>query len=441
VATPGCLAEVTALADPLVICRGEGRSYGDAAMSSEGVVAVTRGLNRQIRFDVDAGVLVAEAGTTIDDILTLGVPHGWFPPVTPGTRRVSLGGAVAADVHGKNHHRSGSIGVHVLELEMLLADGSHVRCSPRTRSDLFWATVGGMGLTGVIATVTLQLRRIETSSMAVQHFKAPDLDAAFTWFEDESQDDQYTVAWIDCLSRGRHLGRSIAMRGHHARVGELGARGLSTKRPRTLRIPVECPSWVVNPYTVALFNEVYYGVQGRKSEPFLADFDAFFYPLDALANWNLLYGRRGFLQYQFVVPDARAIDGVRTVLERVSERRCAVFLAVLKKLGTGNRAPLSFPVSGYTLALDLPMTGKETLRLLDELDEIVVRYGGRVYLAKDARLAPATFRRMYPRLEEWLLVKRAVDPRGRFTSDLSRRLDLYAVERANDEPAARFQHA
>jgi FAD/FMN-containing dehydrogenase len=439
---PGSLDEVTIPPDQTLICRGEGRSYGDAAISGEGVVLLTTALDRLIQFDASTGIVVAEAGMTIAEILDHFVPLGWFPPVTPGTKQVSLGGAVAADVHGKNHHRDGSIGDHILELEMVLADGSRVRCSPRTQSDLFWATVGGMGLTGVIATVTLRLRPIDTASMIVQHSKAPDLDAAFRWFEDDGNDDQYTVAWIDCLSRGTRMGRAVAMRGHHAAAGELGATGLSRRRTRTLRLPVECPSFTVNPYTVALFNELYYAVQGRKTKPFLADFDAFFYPLDALANWNRLYGRRGFLQYQFVVPGADAFNGVRRVLERVTERRCAIFLAVLKKFGSGNPAPLSFPSSGYTLALDLPMTGAGTLRLLDELDDIVLSRGGRVYLAKDARLAPETFKRMYPRLEEWRRVKESVDPAGRFSSNLSRRVGLVGgpVQPTLSEPPA-FQHA
>jgi FAD/FMN-containing dehydrogenase len=438
--TPPSLRDLAIPSDRTTICRGEGRSYGDAALSSQGIVLLTTSLERLIRFDPQTGVLVAEAGMTIDDVLTHAVPKGWFPPVTPGTKRVSLGGAVAADVHGKNHHRDGSIGRHVLELELMLADGSLVRCAPGSRSDLFWATIGGMGLTGVITTVTLQLKPIDTSWMIVQHARTPDLDAAFRWFEDEGEDDQYTVAWIDCLSRGRSLGRTVAMRGHHAQAGELGASGLSTRKPRTLRVPFECPSWTINRYSVALFNQLYYSVQGRKSSPFRTDFDAFFYPLDALANWNLLYGRRGFLQYQFVIPDRRAVDGVRRVLERVTERRCPIFLAVLKKFGPANAAPLSFPESGYTLAMDLPMAGAATLRLLDELDEIVSSCSGRVYLAKDARLTPAAFRQMYPRLGEWLRVKRAVDPHGRFSSDLSRRLDVLAAPALAAEPAETLQH-
>jgi FAD/FMN-containing dehydrogenase len=335
-----------------------------------------------------------------------------------------VGGAVAADIHGKNHHHDGSIGSHVIELELLLADDRRVTCSPRTNAELFWATVGGMGLTGMIVKVTLQLIPIATSSIAAQHVKAPDLEAAFRCFEGSEYDDQYTVAWVDCLSRGRSLGRSVVMRGHHAQQGELKAEGLSVNGNARFNIPIDCPSFVVNPFGVAIFNQLYYSIQGRKTREFVADFGQFFYPLDSVRNWNRLYGKRGFLQYQFMVPEAGAFVGTRRVLERVVSRRRAIFLAVLKRFGAGNPAPLSFPARGYTLTLDLPMTGPDTLRLLDELDDIVLEYGGRVYLAKDARLSADRFRRMYPRLGEWQRVKQVVDPHERFTSDLSRRLGL-----------------
>ena len=421
---PACSQELAVPDQGPVICRGEGRSYGDAAISSDGVVVITSGAHEVCRFDADSGVLVAEPGLTFAEMLRTVVPLGWFPPVTPGTKHVSLGGAVAADIHGKNHHHDGSIGSHIIELELLLADGRRVTCSPLANADLFWVTVGGMGLTGMIVKITLQLIPIATSSIAAQHVKAPDLEAAFRCLEDREYDDQYTVAWIDCLSRGRSLGRSVVMRGHHAQRGELKAEGFTVNSDAWFDIPIDCPSFVVNPLGVAVFNQLYYSIQGRKTRQFAADFDQFFYPLDVVGNWNRLYGKRGFLQYQFMVPEAGAFAGTRRVLERVVSRRRAIFLAVLKRFGPGNPAPLSFPASGYTLALDLPMTGPDTLRLLDELDEIVLEYGGRVYLAKDARLSPDRFRRMYPRLGEWRRVKQVVDPHERFSSDLSRRLGL-----------------
>lgn len=430
VSRPACLDDVTFPADGPLICRGEGRSYGDAAISSQGLVLLTGGLKRLCGFDATTGVLVAEAGMTIGDILKTFVPHGWFPAVTPGTKHVSLGGAVAADVHGKNHHRDGSLGNHVSELELILADGSRLRCGPDHNAELFWATVGGMGLTGMITKVTVRLVPIETSYVSAQHFKAPDLETAFRWLDDREHDDQYTVAWIDCLSRGRSLGRSIVIRGHHARRDEVAGRGgsaLSVKAREPYHMSMDLPGFVVNPLSVAVFNHLYYVVQGRKSRPFVVDYDQFFYPLDIVGNWNRLYGKRGFLQYQFMIPERDAEEGVGRVLERLAGSRRASFLAVLKRFGPGNPGPLSFPDRGYTLALDLPMTGPDVLDLLDELDDVVLKFGGRVYLAKDARLAPERLRSMYPRLDDWLRVKHVVDPGGRFSSDLSRRLGLNPV--------------
>lgn len=430
VSRPERLDDVAFPGEGTLICRGEGRSYGDAAISSQGLVLVTSRLKQLCDFDGTTGLLVAEAGVTIGDILKAFVPLGWFPAVTPGTKHVSLGGAVAADVHGKNHHRDGSIGTHLDGLELMLADGSRRRCTPGENAELFWATVGGMGLTGMITKVATRLIRIETSYVSAQHFKAPDLDTAFRWLTDREHDDQYTVAWIDCLSRGRSLGRSIVMRGHHARRDETGARGgaaLSVKTRAPYRVFMDMPAFVVNPLSVGLFNQLYYLLQGRKTRPFLVGHDEFFYPLDAVDDWNRLYGKRGFLQYQFMVPERDGEEGVGRVLERLVESRRASFLAVLKRFGPGNPGPMSFPERGYTLALDLPMTGHDVLEFLDQMDDIVLKFGGRVYLAKDARMAPERLRPMYPRLDQWLRVKQAVDPGGRFSSDLSRRLGLEAA--------------
>ncbi len=427
VSRPTHLGDIAFPAIGTMICRGEGRSYGDAAISSDGLVVVTTGLKTVCEFDPTTGVLVAEAGMTIADILKTVVPRGWFPAVTPGTKHVSLGGAVAADVHGKNHHRDGSFVSYVNDLEMITPDGNTMHCSPVSSSDLFWATAGGMGLTGMITKVAVQLLPIESSLILAQHFKAPELETALRWLEDAEHDDQYTVAWIDCASGGRNLGRSIVMRGHHARRHELPTNGtppLRVPAQSAHQMPVDLPSFALNPWSVALFNQLYYFTQGRKTQPFLVNYDQFFYPLDMVGDWNRLYGKRGFLQYQFMIPDKGAAEGMRRILERLVQSRRASFLAVLKRFGPGNGGPLSFPAKGFTLALDLPMSGCDVLDLLDELDEVVLELGGRVYLAKDARLAPDRFRRMYPRLDEWLSVKRAIDPGGRFSSDLSRRLGL-----------------
>ncbi|BAW80571.1 FAD linked oxidase domain-containing protein [Candidatus Nitrosoglobus terrae] len=410
-----------------LICRGQGRSYGDAAISSQGQVMLSERLNRFLAFDDSTGILTAEAGATLAEILETFVPRGWFPAVTPGTQYVSIGGAIAADVHGKNHHHAGTLGVHVTELELMLADGHRQRCSPEKNESLFWATLGGMGLTGIITEASFRLIPIETAAIMAEHNPASDLEVTFKWLEDTDYDDQYTVAWIDCASARRHFGRSIVMKGHHARRDELPD---DWKDPFFVpplcskSIPFNFPSFVLNRFTMAVFNERYYRHQGRKKGSFITDYASFFYPLDALAHWNRLYGRRGFLQYQVAIPDPYAHEGIRRLLEHLINSRQGAFLAVLKRFGSANAGLLSFPVAGYTLALDLPMTGKKVLNLLQQLDELVIKYGGRVYLAKDACLSPESLRAMYPRLEEWQRIKQVVDPERRFQSDLSRRLQL-----------------
>lgn len=410
-----------------VIARGQGRSYGDSAISSQGVVLKTGRMRRILNFEESTGILTADAGVTIGDILNAFVPRGWFPIVTPGTKHVSLGGAVAADVHGKNHHRDGSIGQHIVELKLLMADGGKRTCAPDRDSDLFWASLGGMGLTGIITQVAVKLIPIETSYVVAENFQAPNLESALAWLGDDAHDDHYTVAWIDCLSRGRNLGRSIVMRGHHARAAEL-PRGKPAHLAHTsnsrLTMPFDLPSFALSPLSVAMFNSLYYAVQGAKRGPFLCGYEKFFFPLDGIAHWNRMYGRRGFVQYQIAIPAAGAEAGIALVLDRLTRARMASFLTTLKRFGPGNAAPLSFPEAGYTLALDLPMSGPEVLTLLDALDESVLRFGGRVYLAKDARLAPERLRAMYPHLDTWLKIKSTHDPKGRFSSDQSRRLRL-----------------
>ena len=411
-----------------VIVRGQGRSYGDASLNADGHVILSERLNRILEFDAATGLLRAEAGVTLQEVLDIAVPRGWFLPVTPGTKFVSLGGCFAADVHGKNHHGGGAFCAHVQEIEMVLADGTRTRCAAGKNPDLFWATAGGMGLTGIIGEVTQQLIQIESAKMLVQHRAAPDLDAGFKLLDGAEFDDVYTVAWIDCLARSRSLGRSIVMRGHHAALSELPAgdrvRPFARVARRQRRVPLDLPSWVLNPLTVSTFNHLYYWSRGSKLEPFLTDYDPYFYPLDAVTDWNRLYGKKGFVQYQCALPTAGAFDGIQRILELLVASRRASFLAVLKRFGAAGKGMLSFPMPGYTLALDLPVRDVGLFELLDRLDGIVVRSGGRVYLAKDCRLAAGTFRAMYPRYDEWLAVKRTVDPGNRFSSSLSRRLGL-----------------
>lgn len=425
---PERYAELTPSAERVIV-RGQGRSYGDASLNAEGRVILSERLNRMLDFDAGTGLLRAEAGVTLQEVLEVVVSRGWFLPVTPGTKYASLGGCVAADVHGKNHHDGGgTFSAHVREIELILADGTRTRCNAGNNSELFWATVGGMGLTGIIGEVTLQLMLIESARMRVQHCAAPNLEAGFKLLDGAEFDDTYTVAWIDCLARGRSLGRSIVMRGHHAALSELPARDalqpFARMARRQRRVPFDLPSWALNPLTVGAFNNLYYWSQGAKQAPFLAGYESYFYPLDAVADWNRLYGKQGFVQYQCVLPTVGAFEGMRQLLELLAASRRASFLAVLKRFGATGKGMLSFPLPGYTLALDLPVRDAGLFELLDRLDEIVVATGGRVYLAKDCRLAASTFRAMYPRYGEWLAVKHAVDPGSRFNSSLSRRLRL-----------------
>ncbi|MDP1835776.1 MAG: FAD-binding oxidoreductase [Chlamydiales bacterium] len=415
------------LPDPY-IPRGLGRSYGDAALLSGENVIVTERLDRVLSFDASTGLLQAEAGLTIDDIIKYFVPKGWFPPVTPGTKFVTLGGCIAADVHGKNHHRDGSFGAHVKELELILADGTAQRCSATQNQELFWATVGGMGLTGIISEVSLQLQPIDTAYISTRHCAARNLDEAIKLLSEESSDDKYSVAWIDCLATGKDLGRSVVILGHHAKLDMLPtatrAKPLQIKRPLQLTVPMALPFSAVNRWSVQRFNDLYYSRQSRKTEPRLVSFDPFFYPLDAIAHWNRIYGKKGFIQYQFVIPTQKAAEGLRAILDRLASSKRASFLAVLKRFGKQDQGLLSFPTEGFTLALDIAVTDSDLFPFLDQLDQLVLQYDGRVYLAKDARMKADMFRAMYPRYQEFQLIKAKVDPKNRIRSDLSQRLQI-----------------
>ena len=425
-----CPQDISEAVPPAVgqmIARGQGRSYGDAAMSMNGIVMLTERLSRFVSFDEQTGLLTAQAGTTLAEVIREFLPRGWFPAVVPGTREVSLGGCVAADIHGKNHHRDGAFGTQVKGIEIVLADRSRLRCSAATEAQVFRATLGGMGLTGLITEVALQLAPVESSYLVVQHHQTRDLDESFAKLADKAWDDHYTVAWVDCLARGRKLGRGVLMRGHHARVDELPAklRDRPFAKPRRhYRLGFDFPSWALNAAGIRAFNECYFRWQGRRRQPFIADYESFFFPLDLVGNWNRAYGKRGFVQYQCVLPTAEARPGMQALLEALAGSGQSSYLSVLKRFGPAGQGLLSFPVEGYTLTLDLPVGDPGLFPFLDRLDAIVLEHGGRVYLAKDARLNPRTFRAMYPRFEEWLAVKRLVDPDNRFASDLARRLEI-----------------
>jgi len=386
-------------------------------------------LNRVARFDEKSGLLKAEAGTTLADILDAFVPQGWFPPVVPGTKFVSLGGCVAADIHGKNHHHAGTFGRHVTALEIVGADRTRVHCSPDDEPELFWATVGGMGLTGIMTEVNLQLLPIESPYMVVQHTRAKDLDTSLSMLESERWDDDYTVAWIDCVA-GRGLGRSVLIRGHHAKRSDLPPhlkKIMDSPKSRQHKLRFGFPPWALNRFTMAAFNETFYGWQGRRKEPFIETFDHFFFPLDRIENWNRMYGKKGFVQYQCVLPLAESQRGLQELMAELARSRRSSFLSVLKRFGPAGSGLLSFPMEGHTLTLDFPIRDEGLFPFLDRLDDIVLKHGGRVYLAKDARMRAETFRAMYPRFAEWQRMKSRIDPENRFDSDLARRLRMSAV--------------
>lgn len=418
VARPERYRELADWANEPSLARGMGRAYGDAAISANGVTVLTTRLNRLLAFDAATGLLRAEAGVTLDDILQVSLHQGWFLPVTPGTRYVSLGGAVAADVHGKNHHHVGSFSAFVRELVLFTATGP-VTCSATQAPEVFWATVGGMGMTGLIGEVTLQLKRIASGDMQVQHLPARDLETSLALMGSTEHDDEYTVAWIDCLASGPRLGRSVFMRAHH-----VDGAPAQPPQPARLGLPVNLPALLLNPLSVKAFNTAYYHVMKRSMAPFRSDLTPYFYPLDGIRDWHRLYGKPGFVQYQFVLPDASAAAGLRRVLERLTRAGNASFLAVLKRFGEAGPGLLSFPMAGYTLALDLPLR-RDTLPLLDLLDAIVLDHGGRVYLAKDARMSASSLARMYPQLDAWREIRARLDPQGRFLSTLGRRLEMH----------------
>jgi decaprenylphospho-beta-D-ribofuranose 2-oxidase len=410
------------------IARGLGRSYGDSAQNGGGVVLRLHDQVLDAAIDEVAGTVTVPAGVSLDDLLRVAVPRGFFVPVSPGTRFVTVGGAIASDIHGKNHHVEGSFGKHVQRLSLLLADGSVVELGPDRRPELFWATVGGMGLTGVILDATVRLLRIETSRCSVDTTRTPDLDTLLALMDEGDRYYRYSVAWIDLMAKGSRLGRSILTRGDHATTDQLAPRDavdpLAYDPHQLVAVPpLVPPAGLLNHTTVAAFNELWYRKAPRRRVGQIVSISSYFHILDAIGSWNRLYGRPGFLQYQFVVPFGQE-TALRTVVERLAGSGTASFLAVLKRFGAANPGPLSFPIPGWTLALDLPAGSRGLAGLLHGLDELVLDAGGRHYLAKDSHTTPAAIRRGYPRLAEWQAVRTSVDPAGVWASDQSRRLRL-----------------
>jgi decaprenylphospho-beta-D-ribofuranose 2-oxidase len=421
-------AIVKAAGDRGLVARGLGRSYGDAAQNAGGEVVTVRPAGCDVVIDPSTDSATVSAGASLDALLRVLLPRGYFVPVSPGTRQVTVGGAIAADIHGKNHHVDGSFGQHVRSLDLVDGSGTPRRLEPAASSGSsaeFWATTGGMGLTGVVTQASIGLRRVESAWMRVETQRLDRLDDVIAAMADDDA-HTYSVAWIDLLATGRRLGRSVLTRGEHAGPAELGGRhraDLTAFAPgERLRAPTLPSGLAVNPMTVRAFNELWFRRAPRRPTTSIESIGAFFHPLDAVADWNRLYGRRGLVQYQLAVPtgaDAALADAVRLI----SGAGHASFLAVLKRFGPSAPGPLSFPIAGWTLALDLPAHPSLT-PLLDRLDALVADAGGRVYLAKDGRARPDTIARMYPRLDEFREVRRRLDPGGVFASDLSRRLHL-----------------
>ena len=428
VVTPASEDDVaTILADAAgpVIARGLGRSYGDAAQAAGGTVVDGRGFGAVGTIDHSTGSVTVGAGASIDAILAHAVPKGWFVPVSPGTRQVTVGGAIAADVHGKNHHRDGTFCQHVTALRLVAPSGPRT-VGPDDDPDVFWATAGGMGLTGIVTEATVRLLPIETDRVLVDTDRCDDLDALLARMATD-QAYRYSVAWVDCMATGSSLGRGVLTRGDHARRDDLPAaersRPLAAPSPSRLRVPVPAPRGLLNRLSVRAFNEAWFRRAPRERHGELQPIGTFFHPLDFVTDWNLLYGPRGVVQYQLAVPSA-AVEAVRRAIELLATSGVPSFLAVLKRFGPADPGPLSFPIEGWTLALDIPVGPPQLPGVLDALDDLVQDAGGRVYLAKDARLDPARLRAMYPRLGELEAVRRRLDPNGILGSDLARRLGI-----------------
>ena len=399
--------------DGTALPHGNGRSYGDSCLNDGGSLLCTRGLDHFIDFDPANGVLRCEAGVLLADILDLVVGQGWFLPVTPGTKYVTVGGAIANDVHGKNHHVAGCFSEHVDGFELLRSDGSRRWCSREENADWFGATAGGLGLTGLITWAQLRLQRVRGPWLNSETHRFGNL-AEFLALSAESEADyEYTVAWIDCAAQGQALGRGHFIRANHAPASDGPRPGR-----RRLGVPLTPPLSLINGLSLRAFNALYYHRQQAKVSHALTHYEPYFYPLDAIGDWNRIYGPRGFLQYQCVVPPAQAEAALTELLGRIGASGNGSFLAVLKMFGTRPSAGiLSFPRPGATLALDFPNTGTATFALLDALDEVVAAAGGAVYAAKDARLSGARFRQYYP---AWETLKPYLDPR--FSSGFWRRV-------------------
>ena len=382
---------------------GCGRSYGDSCLAESNHVVAMSGINHLIAADWDTGIITAEAGLTLSELTRIALPHGWFLPVTPGTQFVTLGGAVANDVHGKNHHVMGTFGRHVSHLTMYRSDEGIVQCSPVQRNELFAATVGGLGLTGIILTVTLQLRRVESNAIDQRSIRFDNLNEFFALSKTHDSDHEYTVAWIDCLAKDKNAGRGHFICGNHSPKGEL-----TPIKPSGLVVPIDLPFSLVNPLSLRIFNTLYYHRQQQKDVKSRVGYSSFFYPLDGLRQWNRIYGQAGFQQYQCVIPEQQGAEIISEIMNTIAKSGSGSFLAVLKQCGKITSPGLmSFPLHGVSLALDFPQRAELNTRLFHKLDALVHEAGGRLYPAKDAHMSSTHFKQAYP---EWLKVEALRDP-------------------------------
>lgn len=400
---PKVLADIATVGQGAALAFGCGRSYGDSCLAESSHVVAMRGMDRVLAADWETGVIRAQSGLTLAELIHIALPRGWFLPVTPGTKFVTLGGAVANDVHGKNHHVMGTFGCHVKRLVMYRSDEGVVECSPSQLPDLFAATVGGLGLTGVILAIELQLRRVSSSKIEQRSIRFGGLDEFFELSQTHDASHEYTVAWIDCLSSGKQAGRGHYIAGNHAQEGFL-----DLAPPRGLRMPIDPPFSLVNSFSLRAFNTLYYHCQRRKEVVRRVGYDPFFYPLDRLRQWNRIYGRAGFQQYQCVVPRAHGREVIRAVMQEIVQSGIGSFLSVLKQCGElASPGLLSFPLHGVSLALDFPQRDQANKRLFSKLDALVHEAGGRLYPAKDAHMSATHFKRAYP---EWNKVETLRDP-------------------------------
>jgi decaprenylphospho-beta-D-ribofuranose 2-oxidase len=402
-----------AFADCIVYAKGG--SYGDSALSAR--VILSRRFNKILHFDAPAGVVTCESGVTLGELIDAFLPRGWFLAVTPGTKFITVGGAIASDVHGKNHHQAGCFSNTVLAFDLLLPTGEIIRCTPSENRSWFLATCGGMGLTGIILTVSLRLRKVNSALIRETVIRCRNLEEILARFE-AGQEVPYSVAWIDCLAQRENLGRSLLILGDHAAAGPL-----QVPPPKPVNIPVDLPSFLLNRYSVRVFNYLYYHRAPEVRIGALNSIEEFFYPLDKIQNWNRMYGSRGFTQYQFVLPKAAAAAGLKKILARIAGAGLGSFLGVLKLFGPANDNLLSFPLEGYTLAIDFKIN-RHLFPFLDELDALVLDHGGRLYLTKDVRMTGATFRQGYPCWPEFAQLRESQALNQKFKSRQSERLGI-----------------